>query len=134
MFEVCEDGHRALSRDGRGRGIESVFIRDDWFVHVHASFALGERSGEGRLRLHEFDRGVRGYLGSFAEFLGEQELEGRLAVTLALQALGRTENFHDCFPNTTSVRTLRPLIVDSIDNGVMVGDFLRRVRQASRLG
>lgn len=133
-FEVCEDGHQALIRDLRERGIERLFIRDDWFIHAHVSFALQERSGEGRLALHEFNLDVEKYFRELAEFLRDQGVEGPFAVTVALQSLEEAENFHSWFPNTAVVRTLRPQLVSFVDDETLVADFLRRVRQASRLG
>jgi len=133
-FKVCEDGHQVLNHDFNQRGIERLFVRDDWFIHAHASFALYQTSGEGRLALHEFDLTVKRYLKDLSEFLTEQEIEGPFAVTLALQSLEETENFGAWFRNTNTVRTLRPQIVSFVDDETMIADFLRRVRQASVYG
>lgn len=133
-FKVCEDGHQALIQDFNQRGIERLFIRDDWFIHAHVSFALQQISGEGRLGLYEFNQNVERYLRDLSEFLGEQGIEGPFAVTLAMQSLEEAEHFSAWFPNTTSVRTLRPQLVSYVDDEVMITDFLRRVRQASVLG
>lgn len=133
-FKACEDGHQVLIHDLRSQGIERLFIRDDWFIHAHVSFALQERTGEGRLALHEFEQESRRYLQSLSDFLDEQEVEGPFAVTLALQSLGEAEHFHAWFKNTAAVRTLRPQLVSAIDDNVLITDFLRKVRQASVLG
>ena len=50
------------------------------------------------------------------------------------EGLGQSARFGNWFPGTSIVRTFRPQLVDSIDDQVMVDDFLRRVRQAARLG
>lgn len=90
--------------------------------------------GEERLGLYEFKQGFERYLKDIAAFLAEQEIEGPFAVTLALQGLGETEHFHAWFPRTSVVRTLRPKLVDSVDDPDLIADFERRVQQATVWG
>lgn len=133
-FKVCEDGHQVMIHDLRSQGIERLFIRDDWFIHAHVAYALQEKSGEGRLAIYEFDRDVARYLKELSEFLEGRGIMGPFAITLALQSLGEAEHFHAWFPDTSAVRTLRPRLVPSVDDQSLITEFLRRVRQASRLG
>jgi hypothetical protein len=133
-FKVCEDGHEAYSGDLRQRGIERLFIRDDWFVHAHVGFAIGVTQGEGRLGLYEFNQAFERYLKDLAGFFAEQNIEGPFGVTLALQSLNETEPLKVFFPRTASVRTLRPRIVDAVDDPELISDFKRRVKQASVWG
>lgn len=134
MFRIAEDGHEIYAMDMRSQGLERLFLRDDWFIHGHVGYAISETQGERRLQLPEFDEAVRRYLGDIAAFLGKHGIEGPFAVTFALQGLVECEHFGDWFPNTSIVRTLRPRLVQDVDDPVMVADFLRRVRQASRYG
>lgn len=133
-FKASEDGHELYSRDLRSQGIERLFIRDDWFVHAHAAFAIQQLSGEGRLGLHEFNEATRRYLTALGTFFSEQGIEGPFAMTLSLQGLAESEHFGPWFPNVLTVRTLRPHVVQDVDDGEMVADFLRRVRQATLFG
>lgn len=133
-FTACGDGHEALIKDLRQQGIERLYIRDDWFLHAHISYALHQRSGEGSLALHEFDEGVSAYLTALGQFLADQAIEGPFAITLALQSLGESERFGAWFPNTPTVRMLRPRLVAAVDDTDLITDFLRKVRQASVLG
>lgn len=52
-FKAAEDGHELFARDLRSQGIERLFIRDDWFVHAQAAFAIQQLSGEGIAALNE---------------------------------------------------------------------------------
>lgn len=133
-FKAAEDGHELYSKDLKSQGIERLFIRDDWFVHAHAAFAIQQLSGEGRLGLHEFNEASKRYLTSLGKFLGEQGIEGPFAMTLALQGLGESEHFGAWFPNVSTVRTLRPRVVQDVDDSELIADFLRRVRQATVFG
>ena len=133
-FKVCEDGHEAFSGDLQGRGIERLFIRDDWFVHAHVGFAIGVTQGEQRLGLYEFNQAFERYMAGLATFLAEQKIEGPFAVTLSLQALNDTKPMQTYFPRTASVRTLRPRLVDAIDDAELLADFERRVKQATVWG
>nr|GLK21661.1 hypothetical protein GCM10017606_24880 [Microbacterium terregens] len=133
-FKAVEDGHELFAKDLRSQGIERLFIRDDWFVHAQAAFAIQQLSGEGRLGLHEFNEAAKRYLAAIAAFFAEQSIVGPFAITLSLQGLGEGEHFGAWFPNTSAVRTLRPRIVQDIDDEELVSGFLRRVRQASVYG
>jgi hypothetical protein len=133
-FKPTEDGHEVYSQDLRARGIERLYIRDDWFVHAHVAFAIQQLSGEGRLGLHEFNEAFEHYLKTLAVFFSGQEIEGPFAVTLALQALGETEHFGAWFPRASAVRTLRPRLVASIDDPELIADFKRRVKQSTVWG
>lgn len=133
-FKPCEDGHEAVSIDMSQRGIERLFVRDDWFVHAHIAFAVTVTGGEGRLTLGEFDRDFERYLAELAEFFAEQDIRGPFAVTLALRSLNETEPMRVFFPRGAFVRTLRPRIVDAVDDPELLKDFKRRVRQASVYG
>jgi hypothetical protein len=64
----------SIRRDLGSQGIERLFIRDDWFVHAHAAFAIQQLSGR-RLGLHEFNEAVKRYLAALGTFLGEQGIE-----------------------------------------------------------
>jgi hypothetical protein len=90
--------------------------------------------GEGRLQLYEFNEALEAYLRAMSEFFAEQKLEGPFAVTLGLQSLHETEPMRIFFPRTASVRTLRPRIVDSVDDPELIFDFKRRVKQATVWG
>lgn len=129
-----EDGHEIIAIDLKPQGIERLFVRDDWFVHAHAAFAIRQLSGEGRLGMHEFKEDVKRYLGELAAFFVKQEIEGPFAITLALQSLGESEDFGAWFPRASVVRTLRPRIVGSLDEPTLIDDFLRKVRQSSIFG
>ena len=131
MFKVAEDGHELYSKSFRDEGLERLFIRDDWFIHAHAGFAIQQRQGEGRLGLHEFNEATRRYLGALGVFLAEQAIEGPFAITLSLHGLAQDDHFFKWFPNTTTVRTLRPRLVAAVDEPDLVAEFLRRVRQAT---
>lgn len=133
-FKVCEDGHEAYSTDLHGRGIERLFIRDDWFVHAHVGFAIQVLSDEGRLGLYEFNQAFEDYLKQLAEFFPEQKIEGPFAVTIALQSLNETEPLKVYFPRTASVRTLRPRLVETVYDPELIADFKRRVKQATVWG
>lgn len=133
-FKVCDDGHEAYSGDLRQRGIERLFIRDDWFVHAHIGFAIGVIHGEERLGLYEFDQAFEAYLGALAEFFAEQKIDGPFAVTLALTSLNESGPLKAFFPRTASVRTLRPRLVDTVDDPELIADFKRRVKQATVWG
>ena len=133
-FKAAEDGHELYSKDLGSQGIERLFIRDDWFVHAHAAFAIQQLSGEGRLGLHEFNEAVKRYLAALGTFLGEQGIEGPFAMTLALQGLGESEQFGAWFPDVSIVRTLRPRVVQDVDDSELIAHFLRRVRQATVFG
>jgi hypothetical protein len=133
-LKVCEDGHEALSIDLKPQGIERLFIRDDWFIHAHIAYAIQQMPGEERLGLYKFKQGFERYLKDIAAFLAEQEIEGPFAVTLSLQGLGETEHFHAWFPRTSVIRTLRPKLVDSVDDPDLIADFERRVQQATVWG
>jgi hypothetical protein len=106
-------------------------VRDDWFVHSYAAFAVVQTQGEGRLTLHEFNDAARQYLEALAAFFAGQGISGPFAVTLSLQALGEDEHFGAWFRDLTEVRLLRPRLVGAVDDPEMIADFLRRVRQAS---
>ena len=134
LFKSCEDGHEAFAIDMRQRGFERLFIRDDWFVHAHVAFAVGITQGEGRLTLGEFDRDFEHYIGGLATFFADQKIEGPFAVTMALQALNESEPMRIFFPRGSFVRTLRPKLVDGLDDPELIEDFKRRVRQASAYG
>lgn len=133
-FKICEDGHEAISIDMRQQGIERLFVRDDWFIHAHVAYAIQQMSGEGRLGLYEFNQGFERYLQELAVFLAEQDIKGPFAVTIALQSLGETEHFSAWFPRTSTLRTLRPSLVDAVDDPGLIADFLRRVKQATVWG
>lgn len=133
-FKVCEDGHEALSIDLKQQGIERLFIRDDWFIHAQVAYAIQQMPGEGRLGLYEFKQAFERYLQGMAAFLAEQHIEGPFAVTIALQSLGESEHFKAWFPRTTIVRTLRPRLVDTVDDPELIADFQRRVQQATVWG
>jgi hypothetical protein len=133
-FKAVEDGHEIIAIDLKPQGVERLFVRDDWFVHAHAAFAIRQMSGEGRLGMHEFNEDVKRYLGELAAFFVKQEVEGPFAITLALQSLDESEHFGAWFPRTSVVRTLRPRIVGSLDEPTYVDDFLRKVRQSSIFG
>lgn len=133
-FKVCEDGHETLSIDLKQQGIERLFIRDDWFIHAQVAYAIQQMPGEGRLGLYEFNQAVERYLKDIAAFLAEQGIEGPFAITIALQSLGETEHFHAWFPRTSVIRTLRPKIVDTVDDPDFIADFQRRVQQATVWG
>lgn len=134
FFEVCEDGHEARSINFSDQVIERLFIREDWFVHAHISPALYQRPHEGRLALGEFEAEAKAYFKELAEFFDKQEIEGPFAITLALQSLGKTENFGAWFKQITTIRTLRPRLVSYIDDPELIDGFLRQVRQASLYG
>lgn len=133
-FKVVEDGHEIYARDLRSRGIERLFVRDDWFVHAHVAFAIQESSGEGRLQLHEFEEATRHYLDALAAFTAQQALAGPFAVTLSLQGLTEDDHFHAWFRGLSSVRMLRPRLVGTVNDRELIDDFLRRIRQASLYG
>lgn len=133
-FKACEDGHEAHSTDLRQQGIERLFIRDDWFVHAHVGFAIGVTQGEGRLGLYEFNQSFEQYLKGLAAFFIEQKVEGPFAVTIALRSLHDSEPMKVFFPRSSYVRTLRPRVVDALDDPELVGDFQRRVKQATVWG
>ncbi len=133
-FKVAEDGHEVYAQDMRARGIERLFVRDDWFIHAHAAFAIQQTSGEGRLALAEFNDATRHYLGALARFFDDQEITGPFAITLTLQGLTESEHFHAWFRNLSAVRMLRPRLVGKVDDPELIADFLRRVRQASLYG
>lgn len=128
-FKAVEDGHEIYARDMTPQGVERLFVRDDWFVHAQVAYALQQTPGEGRLALHEFDEALERYLQAIAGFLAEQAIEGPYAVTLTLQALGETEYFGRWFPNASTVRTLRPVLVADVDDPMLIADFKRRVRK-----
>jgi len=129
-FKAGEDGHEALSP----QGIERLFVRDDWFVHGHAAFAIRQQSVKGRLEFHEFSQAAKRYMADLARFFADQGVQGPFAVTLSLHGLTETEHFGAWFPRTSVVRTLRPRLVQSLDEPEFVDDFLSRVRQASLYG
>lgn len=133
-FKAVEDGHELYARDMTPQGVERLLVRDDWFVHAQVAYALQETRGEGRLALQEFDEAFKRYLQAIADFFAEQEIEGPFAVTVALQSLGETKHFGRWFPNASTIRTLRPLLVTDVDDPELIADFTRRVRQASRYG
>lgn len=133
-FKTCEDGHEAISIDFNQRGIERLFIRDDWFVHAYAGYAIGVTQGEGRLMLGEFDKDFERYMQELAVFFAEKEIVGPFAVTVALQALNDTDPMRFFFPRGATVRTLRPRLVDALDAPELIADFKRRVRQACAYG
>jgi hypothetical protein len=133
-FKVAEDGHEVFARDLRSRGIERLFVRDDWFVHAHAAFAIQQLSGEGRLGLGEFEEGTRHYLDALADFFKQQGLMGPFAITLSLQGLAGDDHFHAWFRQLSSIRMLRPRLVGAINDPEFLADFLRRVRRASLYG
>lgn len=133
-FNACEDGHEAISIDFNQRGTERLFIRDDWFVHAYAGYAIGVTQGEGRLMLGEFDADLERYLQDLATFFAEQEIAGPFAVTFALRALNDSDEMKFFFPRGATVRTLRPRLVDAVDDPDLVADLKRRVRQASAYG
>lgn len=133
-FTVCEDGHEAVSIDFKQQGIERLFIRDDWFIHAHVAYAIQQISGEERLGLYEFKQAFERYLQDIAAFLAEQGIEGPFAITIALQSLEKTEHFQAWFPRTSVVRTLRPKLVDAVDDPELIADFQRRVQQATVWG
>ncbi len=130
-FAICEDGHEALSPSMDGKIIERLFIRDDWFIHAYAAKALNQKAGEGNLMRREFEKEVKAYLEELADFLTKEKIEGPFAISFALQSLSATEHFGAWFRTTSIVRTRRPRIVDSVDDPAVIGDFLKRVRQAS---
>lgn len=133
-FKVTEDGHEIYAQDMRSRGIERLFVRDDWFVHAHAAFAIQQLSGEGRLGLHEFNEATQRYLAALARFFAEQAITGPFAVTISLQGLAEDQHFHAWFRSLPAVRMLRPRIVATVDDPELISDFQRRVRQASLYG
>lgn len=133
-FKAAEDGHEIYAKDMRSQGIERLFVRDDWFVHAHAGFAIQQLSGEGRLGLYEFNEAVKRYLGALATFFVAQSIDGPFAMTLSLKGLDEDEHFGAWFKGMSTVRTLRPRLVEAVDDPEQVGDFLRRVRQATVFG
>lgn len=100
-------------------------------MHVHLGFAIGVTQGEGRLGLYEFNQDFERYMAVPAKFFAEQKIEGPFAVTLALQSLNETEPLKVFFPRTASVRTLRPRLLDTVDDPELLADFVRRVKQAT---
>ena len=133
-FKATEDGHEIYSKDMRSQGIERLFVRDDWFVHAYAGFAIQQLSGEGRLGLYEFNEAVERYLKELAAFFTDQSIDGPFAVTLSLMGLAEDEHFGGWFKGISTVRTLRPRLIEAVDDPELVGEFLRRVRQASVYG
>lgn len=133
-FKAAEDGHEIYAKDMRSQGIERLFVRDDWFVHAYAGFAIQQLSGEGRLGLYEFNEAVQRYLTAIAEFFAGQRVEGPFVVTLSLHGLAGDEHFGRWFKDISTVRTLRPRLVEALDDPALLEDFLRRVKQATVFG
>jgi hypothetical protein len=69
--------------------IERLFIRDDWFAHAHAAFAIQQLSGKGRLGLHDFKQAAKHYVAALSQFFAEQAIEGPFAITLSIQGLAQ---------------------------------------------
>jgi Putative DNA-binding domain len=134
FFKSCEDGHEAYSYDFDQRGTERLFVRDDWFVHAYAGYTIGITQGDQRLMLGEFDEAFEQYMQALAAWFAEQKIGGPFAVTLAVQSLNETEGLKYFFPRGAAVRTLRPRLVEAVDDPELMHHFKRQVRQASVYG
>lgn len=86
------------------------------------------------LGLFEFNQDFERYLKELAAFFAEQKIEGPFAATLALQSLNETAPLKVFFPRTAFVRTLRPRLVEAVDDPELIADFKRRVKQATVWG
>lgn len=105
-------------------GIERLFIRDDWFAHAHAAFAIQPLSGKGRLGLHDFKQAAKHYLAALSQFFAEQAIEGPFAITLSIQGLAEGEHSGAGFRiPASSARSDR--IARDVEDGELVADFLR---------
>ena len=93
------------------------------FVHFHSAFAIGITQGEGRLGLYEFNQDLERFFAELAAFFAEEQIAGPLAVTLAFQSLYEDERMKVFSPRGAAIRTLRPLLVDAVDDPELIAGF-----------
>lgn len=132
VFNGCQDGHEALEVTfDRGRSITRLFIGNDWSIYLQVARRF--RDDHGRVTTHEFGEALPKYMRALSERLEREGLDGPSCLSLGVANLRGGGKVGWVFPHADAL-SVRPTLVDRIDDPDLLGWFHRVLRDGSRYG
>lgn len=132
MFNGCQDGHEALEVTfDRGRSITRLFIGNDWSIYLQVAHPFHD--DHGRVTIHEFGEAMPKYMRALADLVDREGLNGPFCLSLGVANLHRGGKVGWVFPHADAL-SVRPTLVERIDDPGLLGRFQRAIRDGSRYG